>query len=165
MIRIWVSIIHTICWDQRRWNRSFIYGVLRTMRCTATGDGTSSKHSRRILDSTQDMSELPMSVTCPIVIHKYWYLWNSRFNSCDVWFEQVNTGDQDNTQQSFFLAETLKYFYLLFSDQSVIPLDQWVFNTEAHPLKIVTRTSAFGVSRRGASHGRKQSPGRGRKHR
>eukprot|EP00252_Welwitschia_mirabilis_P007296 TRINITY_DN1853_c0_g1_i3.p1 TRINITY_DN1853_c0_g1~~TRINITY_DN1853_c0_g1_i3.p1 ORF type:complete len:101 (+),score=19.16 TRINITY_DN1853_c0_g1_i3:148-450(+) len=39
--------------------------------------------------------------------------------------------------QSFFLAETLKYLYLLFSPPSVIPLDQWVFNTEAHPLKIV----------------------------
>lgn len=41
--------------------------------------------------------------------------------------------------QSFFLAETLKYFYLLYSPSSVISLDEWVFNTEAHPLKIVTR--------------------------
>lgn len=39
--------------------------------------------------------------------------------------------------QSFFLAETLKYLYLLFSPTTVIPLDEWVFNTEAHPLKIV----------------------------
>jgi len=42
----------------------------------------------------------------------------------------------DNLQQSFFLAETLKYLYLLFSDDSVIPLDQYVFNTEAHPLSV-----------------------------
>lgn len=41
--------------------------------------------------------------------------------------------------QSFFLAETLKYLYLLFSPTSVISLDEWVFNTEAHPLRIVTR--------------------------
>lgn len=41
--------------------------------------------------------------------------------------------------QSFFLAETLKYLYLLFSPPSVISLDEWVFNTEAHPLRIVTR--------------------------
>ena len=33
--------------------------------------------------------------------------------------------------QSFFLAETLKYLYLLFSPPSVISLDEWVFNTEA----------------------------------
>merc|ERR1712000_305156 len=42
----------------------------------------------------------------------------------------------DDTQQSFFLAETLKYLYLIFSDDSLIPLDEYVFNTEAHPLGI-----------------------------
>jgi mannosyl-oligosaccharide alpha-1,2-mannosidase len=41
--------------------------------------------------------------------------------------------------QSYFLAETLKYLYLLFSPSSVIPLDEWVFNTEAHPLRIRPR--------------------------
>ncbi|WIA16245.1 hypothetical protein OEZ85_012956 [Tetradesmus obliquus] len=39
--------------------------------------------------------------------------------------------------ESFFVAETLKYFYMLFEeDPTVLPLDQWVFNTEAHPLPI-----------------------------
>ena len=39
--------------------------------------------------------------------------------------------------ESFFLAETLKYLYLLFADdQTILPLDKWVFNTEAHPLPI-----------------------------
>ncbi|KXN80800.1 Endoplasmic reticulum mannosyl-oligosaccharide 1,2-alpha-mannosidase [Leucoagaricus sp. SymC.cos] len=37
---------------------------------------------------------------------------------------------------SFFLAETLKYLYLLFDDTDIIPLDKWIFNTEAHPLPI-----------------------------
>lgn len=41
--------------------------------------------------------------------------------------------------ESFFLAETLKYLYLLFADDaSELPLDEWVFNTEAHPLPIRT---------------------------
>ena len=35
--------------------------------------------------------------------------------------------------ESFFIAETLKYLFLLFADDSVLPLDQIVFNTEAHP--------------------------------
>ncbi|GLB41878.1 putative glycosyl hydrolase 47 family protein [Lyophyllum shimeji] len=35
---------------------------------------------------------------------------------------------------SYFLAETLKYLYLLFTDDDIIPLNDWVFNTEAHPL-------------------------------
>uniref|UniRef100_A0A8C1WYM9 alpha-1,2-Mannosidase n=1 Tax=Cyprinus carpio TaxID=7962 RepID=A0A8C1WYM9_CYPCA len=39
--------------------------------------------------------------------------------------------------ESFFLGETLKYFYLLFSeDPNLISLDKYVFNTEAHPLPI-----------------------------
>ncbi|XP_075934225.1 mannosidase, alpha, class 1B, member 1b isoform X2 [Anarhichas minor] len=39
--------------------------------------------------------------------------------------------------ESFFLGETLKYLYLLFSDDpDLISLDQYVFNTEAHPLPI-----------------------------
>jgi mannosyl-oligosaccharide alpha-1,2-mannosidase len=34
------------------------------------------------------------------------------------------------------MAETLKYFYLIFSDPGTISLDDYVFNTEAHPFKI-----------------------------
>uniref|UniRef100_A0A3B5LBG0 alpha-1,2-Mannosidase n=1 Tax=Xiphophorus couchianus TaxID=32473 RepID=A0A3B5LBG0_9TELE len=37
----------------------------------------------------------------------------------------------------FFLGETLKYLYLLFSDdEELLSLDKYVFNTEAHPLPI-----------------------------
>ncbi|GLU13988.1 hypothetical protein SLE2022_305860 [Rubroshorea leprosula] len=38
--------------------------------------------------------------------------------------------------ETFFLGETLKYLYLLFGNSSVIPLDKFVFNTEAHPFPI-----------------------------
>ncbi|KAM6183613.1 endoplasmic reticulum mannosyl-oligosaccharide 1,2-alpha-mannosidase [Erethizon dorsatum] len=39
--------------------------------------------------------------------------------------------------ESFFLGETLKYLYLLFSDDpDLLSLDHYVFNTEAHPLPI-----------------------------
>jgi len=42
-------------------------------------------------------------------------------------------------QETFFLAETLKYLYLLFSDDKAFlhPGQHWVFNTEAHPLPTV----------------------------
>lgn len=40
------------------------------------------------------------------------------------------------TSSSWFLAETLKYLYLLFSPDDLIPLDKWVLNTEAHPLPV-----------------------------
>lgn len=37
--------------------------------------------------------------------------------------------------ESFWLAETLKYFYLLFAEESLVSLDEWVLNTEAHPFR------------------------------
>lgn len=37
--------------------------------------------------------------------------------------------------QTFWLGETLKYFYLVFEDERVIDLDEWVLNTEAHPFR------------------------------
>jgi hypothetical protein len=42
--------------------------------------------------------------------------------------------DQVDSMESFWFAETLKYFYLVFSDFDVVDLDTWVLNTEAHPL-------------------------------
>ncbi|XP_060906108.1 mannosyl-oligosaccharide 1,2-alpha-mannosidase IA isoform X2 [Labrus mixtus] len=50
------------------------------------------------------------------------------------------TVSHDNMQQSFFLSETLKYLYLLFSDDDLLPLEDWVFNTEAHPLPVVRKS-------------------------
>jgi mannosyl-oligosaccharide alpha-1,2-mannosidase len=37
--------------------------------------------------------------------------------------------------ESFWLAETLKYFYLIFESPDVVSLDEYVLNTEAHPLR------------------------------
>ncbi|XP_065197853.1 endoplasmic reticulum mannosyl-oligosaccharide 1,2-alpha-mannosidase-like [Sycon ciliatum] len=49
-----------------------------------------------------------------------------------------NTRPRDK-MESFFLGETLKYMFLLFSDdKNLVPLDKYVFNTEAHPLPIFT---------------------------
>ncbi len=49
-----------------------------------------------------------------------------------------NPPEKDDTMQTFWLAETLKYFYLLFTDDDVVPLTDYVFNTEAHPLRVHT---------------------------
>ncbi|KHN83808.1 Mannosyl-oligosaccharide alpha-1,2-mannosidase isoform B [Toxocara canis] len=44
----------------------------------------------------------------------------------------------DDVQQSFIFAETFKYLFLVFSDEGVLPLGKWVFNTEAHPIPIAS---------------------------
>ena len=38
-----------------------------------------------------------------------------------------------NGMESFWIAETLKYLWLLFGEPSTLPLDKWVLSTEAHP--------------------------------
>lgn len=40
-----------------------------------------------------------------------------------------------DSMESFWLAETLKYFYLLYSEPDLVSLDDFVLNTEAHPLR------------------------------
>ncbi|KAH9105074.1 hypothetical protein AeMF1_019000 [Aphanomyces euteiches] len=42
----------------------------------------------------------------------------------------------EDKMESFFLAETLKYHYMLQTSSSFLPLDRYVLNTEAHPLTI-----------------------------
>ncbi|KAG8713541.1 maturation of Asn-linked oligosaccharides protein [Ceratobasidium sp. 423] len=39
-----------------------------------------------------------------------------------------------NQTETFLFAEVLKYLYLTFADPQTINLDEWVMNTEAHPL-------------------------------
>eukprot|EP00756_Hemistasia_phaeocysticola_P005263 Hpha_TRINITY_DN13247_c1_g1::TRINITY_DN13247_c1_g1_i1::g.154806::m.154806/K01230/MAN1; mannosyl-oligosaccharide alpha-1,2-mannosidase len=46
---------------------------------------------------------------------------------------------KDDLQQSFWLAETLKYLYILFAEDDAFDFGAWVLNTEAHPLKIRRR--------------------------
>ncbi|KAK4164498.1 glycosylhydrolase 47-4 [Cladorrhinum sp. PSN259] len=48
---------------------------------------------------------------------------------------EEETKNKLDSMESFWLAETLKYFYLIFSPPDVISLDDYVFNTEAHPFR------------------------------
>ncbi|KAJ7700664.1 glycoside hydrolase family 47 protein [Mycena olivaceomarginata] len=61
--------------------------------------------------------------------------------------DRVYKPRKSDDQPSWFLAETfslanafsvagLKYLFLLFTDEDLVPLDKWVFNTEAHPLPV-----------------------------
>ncbi|KAK0633014.1 glycoside hydrolase family 47 protein [Immersiella caudata] len=42
-----------------------------------------------------------------------------------------------DAMESYWMAETLKYYYLIFSDPELISLDDFVFNTEAHPFRLL----------------------------
>jgi mannosidase alpha-like ER degradation enhancer 2 len=51
--------------------------------------------------------------------------------------EDVATKKKGDLMPSYFLAETLKYLYLLFASDETLDLDRVVLNTEAHPLSRV----------------------------
>ena len=52
--------------------------------------------------------------------------------------KNVKTLELSDSMESFFLAETLKYAYLLFAPEEVVDLGKIVFNTEAHPLRMTS---------------------------
>ncbi|KAK4236173.1 glycoside hydrolase [Achaetomium macrosporum] len=54
-----------------------------------------------------------------------------------LWDITVTKGKppMSDSMESFWLGETLKYFYLMFSEPELVSLDEYVFNTEAHPFK------------------------------
>jgi hypothetical protein len=49
--------------------------------------------------------------------------------------QDVITKAKRDEMESFVLAETFKYFYLLFASDDMLDFDKIVFNTEAHPLR------------------------------
>lgn len=52
-----------------------------------------------------------------------------------------------NQTETFLFAEVLKYLYLTFSDPSIISLDEWVLNTEAHPFIAPPSLDTYAVTR------------------
>ncbi|KAI9839241.1 MAG: hypothetical protein M1819_003235 [Sarea resinae] len=54
----------------------------------------------------------------------------------DVYASPGNITHRDESE-SFWGAETLKYLWLTFADQSVGSLDEWVYSTEGHPFRIM----------------------------
>ncbi|KAK5085853.1 hypothetical protein LTR05_005142 [Lithohypha guttulata] len=71
-----------------------------------------------------------------------WRMWNSIDKVCRSEIAYAGLSNvgvkppaQSDRMESFWLAETLKYFYLIFSEPNDWSLDDWVLNTEAHFLR------------------------------
>ncbi|CAE6521388.1 unnamed protein product [Rhizoctonia solani] len=52
-----------------------------------------------------------------------------------------------NQTETFLFAEVLKYIYLTFADPQTINLDEWVMNTEAHPLMAPPLLDTYAITR------------------
>jgi len=73
--------------------------------------------------------------------------------------KQVNNlhSAKDDTMQTFWLAETLKYLLLLFSDDAALSLTTKVINTEAHPLSVIPPDPSPATSERHHSDNAKRT--------
>jgi ER degradation enhancer, mannosidase alpha-like 2 len=62
--------------------------------------------------------------------------------------DSVVTKEKGDLMPSYFLAETLKYLYLIFAPDDTLDLDRVVLNTEAHPLRRLLPISTAPAGRR-----------------
>jgi len=60
---------------------------------------------------------------------------NCRTDAGYTTLKSVVTKEKGDLMPSYFLAETLKYLYLIFAPDDALRFDSVVFNTEAHPLR------------------------------
>ncbi|VDO01593.1 unnamed protein product, partial [Rodentolepis nana] len=132
---------------------------------TETGLGPESFVFTDSIDAVAVSGNAKFYYLRPETVESYFYMWrfthdpiyrkyawdvvqalekHCRVNSGYSGLRNVNDSNPelDDVQQSYFIAETLKYLYLIFCDDSVLPLDRWVFNTEAHPFPIIPRSTA-----------------------
>jgi mannosidase alpha-like ER degradation enhancer 2 len=57
---------------------------------------------------------------------------------CDEGYAElksVKTKEKSDRMESYFLAETWKYLYLLFAPTETLDFRHTIFNTEAHPIR------------------------------
>ncbi len=64
---------------------------------------------------------------------------HARAGTAFTTLKNVETKEQGDLMPSYFLAETLKYLYLLFAPPETLAFEEIVFNTEAHPYRRQSR--------------------------
>ncbi|KAI4867755.1 glycoside hydrolase family 47 protein [Hypoxylon rubiginosum] len=146
-------------WSEERWS-----GALRKYWGQNTkGDELSDEHVQNILETRRlppGMVEVDdrRYILRPEAIESVFYMWRmtgntkfmdqawAMFEAVEKWTRSkyasaalddvtLERPTQVDSMESFWLAETLKYFYLIFGDWELASLDEWVLNTEAHPLR------------------------------
>lgn len=60
----------------------------------------------------------------------------TEFGNAELTNVMIDSPRKKDAMESFWMAQTLKYFYLIFSSPELISLDDFVLNTEAHPFRI-----------------------------
>ncbi|CAH0053962.1 unnamed protein product [Clonostachys solani] len=146
-------------WDERRWKKEVVKANNKGVDSSDAdadaiiSDGNIPKGFTRIPDTRYILR--PEAIESVMVLYRVtgrqdlvesaWDMFNAiekvtatKLANTAVW--EINDPDkmpsQSNSMESFWTGETLKYFYLTFSEPSLISLDEYMFNTEAHPLRV-----------------------------
>lgn len=144
-------------WDDQKWRDTIAASGVASVQDTIDGSRlpkgfTKIQDTRYILrpEAIESVFVLYRTTGHEYLLHRAWEMFNSIVNATETpianaaiadvtfdpkWLKDTGHNVKMNSMESFWLAETLKYFYLIFSEHDKISLDEWVFNTEAHPFK------------------------------
>lgn len=140
-------------WDEAQWQR----GVLSRAKDPQTQDAADIIHEQRLpkgFTAIPDRRYLlrPEAIESVFILYRItgreelldagWAMFEAIQKATETDLANAALSDitvpqppQTDSMESFWMGETLKYLFLLFSSPDLISLDEYVFNTEAHPLK------------------------------
>lgn len=141
-------------WDQKKWEAA----VLERYNGEKEGrDARSVIANKRLAPGFTDIADgryilRPEAIESVFILYRItgdkalqdaaWRMWTSISNLTETKYANAAVADVtadkprlDDRMESFWLAETLKYFYLIFSEPELVSLDEFVLNTEAHPFR------------------------------
>ena len=139
-------------WDSRKWKDAVM------MKHDAVDDVDALLIQHRLVPGFTDIGDRryilrPEAIESIFILYRItgdkafqdaaWQMWTTISNLTETQFANAAVDDVTVTGQprlsdrmeSFWMAETLKYFYLIFSEPELISLDDYILNTEAHPFK------------------------------
>jgi mannosyl-oligosaccharide alpha-1,2-mannosidase len=139
-------------WDNRKWEDAVM------KKHDAKDDVEALKIQHRLVPGFTDIGDRryilrPEAIESVFILYRItgdrafqdaaWKMWTTISNLTETEFANAAMDDVTITGQpqlsdrmeSFWMAETLKYFYLIFSEPELISLDDYILNTEAHPFK------------------------------
>jgi ER degradation enhancer, mannosidase alpha-like 2 len=90
-----------------------------------------------IVESTYILYQLTKDQKYLLMGRQMWddFVRHCRTDVAYTGIKNVETKEKADYMHSFLLAETFKYFYLLFAPEKTLDLKKVIFTTEAHPLK------------------------------
>ncbi|THY30115.1 seven-hairpin glycosidase [Aureobasidium pullulans] len=140
-------------WDEKKWHAKVLEKAGQDSGADASAivqrerlpPGFTSISDRRYIlrpEAIESVFILYRITGDPLLQEKAWNMFTSISKYTETEFANAALRDvtdpsapKDDSMESFWTAETLKYFYLIFSEPDLISLDEFVFNTEAHPFK------------------------------